>query len=221
MIDEPVVTSMYDAELFGHWWFEGPWWFEAVFRRINENGFVKSAKAIDIADETISKLNGLLKKYDDEKSYLELVENINRNNAKNGVFIAQPATSSWGGGGYAEVWLNGKNDVIQPFLSDIASVLIDICKNGINRVKYPEVLNQGARELILAQSSDWPFMLTTGQAVSYAERRGRAHLVRAKRCILMAVGEEPMDSGWFDDISGKDNIFPKLDALSLYGKDIC
>ena len=220
-IDEPVVTSMYDAELFGHWWFEGPWWIEAVFRRINENGFVKSAKAIDIADETIFKLNGLLKKYDDEKSYLQLVENININNAKNGVFIAQPATSSWGGGGYAEVWLNGKNDVIQPFLSDIASVLIDICKNGINRVKYPEVLNQGARELILAQSSDWPFMLTTGQAVSYAERRVKAHLVRAKRCILMAIGEEPMDKVWFDDISGKDNIFPKLDALSLYGKDIC
>jgi 1,4-alpha-glucan branching enzyme len=220
-IDEPVVTSMYDAELFGHWWFEGPWWIEAVFRRINENGFVKSAKAIDIADETIFKLNGLLKKYDDEKSYLQLVENINRNNAKNGVFIAQPATSSWGGGGYAEVWLNGKNDVIQPFLSDIASVLIDICKNGINRVKYPEVLNQGARELILAQSSDWPFMLTTGQAVSYAERRVKAHLVRAKRCILMAVGEEPLDYAWFNDISGKDNIFPNLDALSLYGKDIC
>ena len=220
-IDEPVVTSMYDAELFGHWWFEGPWWLEAVFRRINENSFVKSAKAIDIADEAIFKLNGLLKKYDDEKSYLELVENINRNNAKNGVFIAQPATSSWGGGGYAEVWLNGKNDVIQPFLSDIASVLIDICKNGINRVKYPEVLNQGARELILAQSSDWPFMLTTGQAVSYAERRVKAHLVRAKRCILMAVGEERMDNDWFNDISGKDNIFPKLDALSLYGKDIC
>ena len=220
-IDEPVVTSMYDAELFGHWWFEGPWWIEAVFRRINENGFVKSAKAIDIADETIFKLNGLLKKYDDEKSYLQLVENINRNNAKNGVFIAQPATSSWGGGGYAEVWLNGKNDVIQPFLSDIASVLIYICKNGINRVKYPEVLNQGARELILAQSSDWPFMLTTGQAVSYAERRVKAHLVRAKRCILMAVGEEPLDYAWFNDISGKDNIFPNLDALSLYGKDIC
>ena len=220
-IDEPVVTSMYDAELFGHWWFEGPWWIEAVFRRINENGFVKSAKAIDIADETIFKLNGLLKKYDGEKSYLQLVENINRNNAKNGVFIAQPATSSWGGGGYAEVWLNGKNDVIQPFLSDIASVLIDICKNGINRVKYPEVLNQGARELILAQSSDWPFMLTTGQAVSYAERRVKAHLVRAKRCILMAVGEEPLDYAWFNDISGKDNIFPNLDALSLYGKDIC
>ena len=220
-IDEPVVTSMYDAELFGHWWFEGPWWLEAVFRRINENSFVKSAKAIDIADETIFKLNGLLKKYDDEKSYLQLVENINRNNAKNGVFIAQPETSSWGGGGYAEVWLNGKNDVIQPFLSDIASVLIDICKNRTNRVKYPEVLNQGARELILAQSSDWPFMLTTGQAVSYAERRVKAHLVRAKRCILMAVGEEPMDNGWFNDVAGKDNVFPKLDALSLYGKDIC
>ncbi len=220
-IDEPVVTSMYDAELFGHWWFEGPWWLEAVFRRMSENSFIKSAKAIDIADETILKLNFLLKKYGDEKSYLQLVENINRNNSKKGVFIAQPSTSSWGGGGYAEVWLNGKNDLIQPFLSDIASVLIDICKNGTNRVKYPEVLNQAARELILAQSSDWPFMLTTGQAVSYAERRVKAHMVRAKRCILMAVGEEPMDNGWFKDISSKDNLFPKLDALSLYGKDVC
>ena len=222
-IDEPVVVSMYDAELFGHWWFEGPWWLEAVFRRMNENNFVKPAKAIDISDKTIYKLNNLLKKYENKDSVFsaDILEEINKNNAKNGVFIAQPATSSWGGGGYAEVWLNGKNDLIQPFLSDLSVKLIDICKNGYNRVKYPEVLNQGARELILAQSSDWPFMLTTGQAVSYAERRVKAHMVRAKRCILMAVGEEVFDKVWFEDISNKDNLFPRLNAKDLYGKNIC
>ncbi|MHB8231461.1 MAG: glycoside hydrolase family 57 protein [bacterium] len=222
-IDEPVVVSMYDAELFGHWWFEGPWWFEAVFRRMNENNFVKSAKAIDISGSALGRLNLLLENYDNPDSILssDILKEINKNNAKKGIFIAQPASSSWGGGGYAEVWLNGKNDIIQPFLSDLASKLIDICKNNYNLVKYPEVLNQGARELILAQSSDWPFMLTTGQAVSYAERRVRAHIVRAKRCILMALGEEPFDKYWFEDISKKDNLFPLLNAKELYGKNIC
>ena len=222
-MDEPVVVSMYDAELFGHWWFEGPWWLEAVFRRMDENNFVEPAKAIDISDRTIYNLKGLLKKYEKEDSVFsaDILEEINKNNAKNGLFIAQPATSSWGGGGYAEVWLNGKNDLIQPFLSDLSVTLIDICKNGYNRVKYPEVLNQAARELILAQSSDWPFMLTTGQAVSYAERRIKAHMARAKRCIMMAIGEEPLDTAWFNDISYKDNLFPRLDAKGLYGKNIC
>ncbi len=222
-MDEPVIVSMYDAELFGHWWFEGPWWFEAAFRRMNENNLVKSAKSIDIAGKTLNKLNESVKKYggNDFLFSADFIEEINKNNAKKGLFIAQPATSSWGGGGYSEVWLNGKNDIIQPFLSDLSVSLIDICKNGANRVKYPHVLNQAARELILAQSSDWPFMLTTGQAVSYAERRIKAHMVRAKRCILMAVGEEPFDKNWFEDISGKDNLFPRLNAVDLYGKNIC
>ena len=73
----------------------------------------------------------------------------------------------------------------------------------------------------MAQSSDWPFMLTTGQAVSYAERRIKAHMVRAKRCILMSIGEEAFDKIWFEDISYKDNLFPRLNAKELYGKNIC
>ncbi|HEC25322.1 MAG TPA: DUF1957 domain-containing protein [bacterium] len=222
-IDEPIIVSMYDAELFGHWWFEGPWWLEAVFRRMNENKFIKSAKAKDVSDYTLTGLDGLLKKYGavGPSFSLHILKEINENNGKKGIFIAQPASSSWGGGGYSEVWLNEKNDIIQPFLSDLASKLIDICKNGYNNVKYPKVLNQAARELVLAQSSDWSFMLTTGQAVSYAERRVKSHLVRAKRCILMSIGEESFNADWFDDISEKDNLFPWLDARVLYGKNIC
>ncbi len=221
-IDEPIIVSMYDAELFGHWWFEGPWWLEAVFRRMSENSFVEAITAKEIAEASLKKHNEAIKYWGKNKkedvdfsgTFLNVYE-------KSNIWAAQPATSSWGGGGYAEVWLNGKNDIIQPFLSDLAMELIDICANRYNEVKYPEVINQAARELLLAQSSDWPFLLTTGQAASYAERRVKAHLVRAKRCILMSVGKEQYDDKWFNDIANKDNIFPWIDAKALYGKSIC
>lgn len=228
-IDEPVIVSMYDAELFGHWWFEGPWWLEAVFRRMNENNFIKPFTALEVAENLMSKYESLMcvktdgtgrqiKNGDTGDEYTKLTEKIY---CGSDVWVAQPATSSWGGGGYSEVWLNGKNDVIQPYLSDVGMELIDICKNRYSEVKYPDVLDQAARELLLAQSSDWSFMLTTGQAVNYAERRVKAHLVRARRCILMALGKEAFDKNWFSDITNKDNIFPWLKAKSLYGKDIC
>ena len=201
--EPPVIVSMYDAELFGHWWFEGPWWLEAVFRRMNENPSVEAVTAKAVAAQTI----------------IESKQDNKAGGKK--VWRAQPSTSTWGGGGYSEVWLNEKNDVIQQFLSDIAAALIDICKNKYGEVKYKEVLNQCARELLLAQSSDWPFLLSTGQAVSYAERKINAHLIRAERCLSMAMGTIPFEKKWFDDISYKDNIFPWIDALSLYGKDIC
>ncbi|MCL4542649.1 MAG: DUF1957 domain-containing protein [Deltaproteobacteria bacterium] len=224
-ISEPIIVSMYDAELFGHWWFEGPWWLEAVFREMHKNIFVKAVTAGEVAEASLNRYNeavgydnaaGKNEKYAGFPGALSLDACVRHN-----VWVAEPATSSWGGGGYAEVWLNEKNDIIQPFLSDLAAELIDICANRYNEVKYTAAINQAARELLLAQSSDWPFLLTTGQAASYAERRVKAHLVRAKRCILMSVGKEPYDDKWFKDIANKDNIFPWIDAKALYGKSIC
>ena len=83
-INEPVIVSMYDAELFGHWWFEGPWWLEAVFRRMNENNSVKPAKAKDISDNTIYKLKSILKKYKNNNNVFSagILEEINKKNAK-------------------------------------------------------------------------------------------------------------------------------------------
>lgn len=211
--EPPVIVSMYDAELFGHWWFEGPWWLEATFRQMDKNQFVESSLAETVAKKTLS----MLKISPDNLYINDKIIYSNNNN----VWIAQPASSTWGGGGYSEVWLNGQNDQIQQFLSDLAVEMIDICKNRYDHVLYKEVLNQAARELLLAQSSDWPFLLSTGQAISYAERRVTSHLIRAKKCILMSTGLEPFDKKWFDDISYKDNIFPWIDAKLLYGKDVC
>jgi len=41
----PIVVCPYDAELFGHWWFEGPWWLEMVFRRLAETSLWSAALA--------------------------------------------------------------------------------------------------------------------------------------------------------------------------------
>ena len=32
----PILCSPFDAELFGHWWFEGPLWLEAVARNLHD-----------------------------------------------------------------------------------------------------------------------------------------------------------------------------------------
>lgn len=218
-MNKPIIVSMYDAELFGHWWFEGPWWLEAVFRRIHENSFIKTATAENIAGDLLSKYNRIAKCTGKDAGHPEF--SLNAYYKDNDIWVAEPATSSWGGGGYAEVWFNEKNDIIQLFLSDLATELIDICANRYNEVKYKDVINQAARELLLAESSDWPFLLTTGQAANYAERRVKAHLVRAERCILMSIGKERYDDEWFKDIAYKDNIFPRIDAKALYGRGIC
>ncbi len=225
-MNEPIVVSMYDAELFGHWWFEGPWWLEAVFRKMHKNDLIKTVTAKNIAESLLAKYHSIVntgKKGQDNnsKSMGSSIFSLNAYYKDNNIWIAEPATSSWGGGGYAEVWFNEKNDIIQLFLSDLAAELVDICTNRYDEVKYRDVINQAARELLLAESSDWPFLLTTGQAVSYAERRVKAHIVRAKRCILMSTGKERYDDEWFRDIAYKDNIFPWIDAKALYGKNVC
>jgi 1,4-alpha-glucan branching enzyme len=71
-------------------------------------------------------------------------------------------------------------------------------------------LNQAARELLLAQSSDWAFIMRTGTMVPYAVRRTRSHLLRLNK-IYEDVKSEKIDSGWLEKVEEIDNIFPNID----------
>jgi 1,4-alpha-glucan branching enzyme len=71
-------------------------------------------------------------------------------------------------------------------------------------------LNQAARELLLAQSSDWAFIMKTGTVVEYAVRRTCEHVHRFGR-LYEDIGRDSIDEGWLADIEGKDNIFPSID----------
>ena len=122
----PVVVSPYDAELFGHWWFEGPEFIEGVMR------------AAAAAPE------------------LDVVSGQHILGAEPVLQIATPSESSWGDNGYHGVWLNPQNDWVHPHLHMAEERMRQAVRLFANPTPLQDrALRQMARELLLAQSSDW------------------------------------------------------------------
>jgi 1,4-alpha-glucan branching enzyme len=178
----PIVVSPYDAELFGHWWFEGPQFLDYVFRKLHFD------------QDLIEPIT--------PPQYLERHPDCD---------VAQPPMCTWGAKGYADVWLNPTNDWIYPHLDMAAERMVELAR----RFEAPtdlerRALNQAARELLLAQSSDWAFIMKTGTTVEYAKKRTRDHVARftyLHRTLLEGGLEEPI----LREFEGQDNIFPELD----------
>jgi 1,4-alpha-glucan branching enzyme len=140
---EPIIVAPYDAELFGHWWFEGPQWLDSLLRKCAFDQKVFS---------TITP-SGYLSKHP-------------RNQ------VATPSMSSWGWKGYNEVWLEGSNDWIYRHLHWAADRMVELANEGDGGDPVrARALKQAAREVLLAQSSDWAFIMKTGTAVEYAVKR--------------------------------------------------
>jgi 1,4-alpha-glucan branching enzyme len=178
----PIVVSPYDAELYGHWWYEGPAFIDSLIR--------KAAVEQDV---------------------LSLQSPIDYLSANPEQQLAQPPLSSWGAGGYAGVWLDESNDWIYRYLHKASERMIDLARqhqdaSGVTR----RALNQAARELLLAQSSDWAFIIKTGTMVDYAVRRTREHLLRFTRIYEQLKASE-LDEPWLTGIESQDNLFPEID----------
>lgn len=142
----PISVSAYDAELFGHWWFEGPQFLEAVFRRLAVQRTVVTATPPAILAEHPE------------------------------CDVALPSVSSWGRGGYFEVWLSKSAEDIPPRLRDAAERLLWLVRHDRHGAAARRALDQAARELLLAQSSDWPFILAMGTTTELARARFDDHL---------------------------------------------
>jgi 1,4-alpha-glucan branching enzyme len=125
--------------------------------------------------------------------------------------VAVPCASSWGYNGYNEVWLNSSNDWIYKHLHKGAERMTELAnENRIAEGIKKEALNQAARELLLAQSSDWAFIMKTGTMVQYAEKRTTDHIGRFLR-LYHDIKENNIDEEWLMDMKHKDNIFPEID----------
>ena len=123
----------------------------------------------------------------------------------------QPAASSWGDKGFYEVWLNGTNDWLYRHLHRCEEQMVEIVKTNPNATGIQErALNQAARELVLAQSSDWAFIMTTQTAVPYAKRRSREHIHRFQ-CLYDQIKGGQIDEGMLKDMEWKDAIFQEID----------
>ncbi len=178
-----VVVSPYDAELFGHWWFEGPQWIYFVMKELAKGGELEPSTPGEY-----------LSKYPIQQK-------------------AMPAASSWGRNGYYEHWVNPKTDWMWQPLHEAA---LRMRQATSRQPEQPEpeapqerMLRQAGRELLLAQSSDWPFMITNGSTDQYARRRFNDHLNRFHFLLnLLESGE--IDSSKLEALEYMDAIFPQL-----------
>jgi 1,4-alpha-glucan branching enzyme len=100
----PVISAIYDAELFGHWWFEGPEWIEQLFRGMHHSPRVNFKTA------TPSEYLG---------TEAAGIENLQ---------ACEPSASSWGNRGYHEVWLNEDNDYVYRHVLKAAERMIKLAE---------------------------------------------------------------------------------------------
>jgi 1,4-alpha-glucan branching enzyme len=135
------------------------------------------------------------------------------------VQIVTPATSTWGANGYNEVWLNGSNEWIYRHLDNAAENMINLASKHYQAKGLQErVLNQMARELLLAQSSDWAFIMTTGTTVEYAVNKTKTHLNRFRE-LKKELENDNIDENKLKTLEWIDSIFDDID-FRVYAKEI-
>lgn len=88
--------------------------------------------------------------------------------------------------------------------------MIELAKiEPANELEY-RALNQAARELFLAQTSCWPFIMFTKTMVGYAEKKISDHTYRLFK-IYEDIKHGSIDEEWLNEIEGRDNIFKNVD----------
>jgi 1,4-alpha-glucan branching enzyme len=186
----PILTSPFDAELFGHWWHEGPEFLEHVARFVARE---------DCPVELIS-CSEYLDKYP-PKGYLGMKE------------------GSWGQHGDNYVWLNPDTSWTWTHIYPAEHAVRELATEGKWRESPTgeRIMKQLCRELLLIESSDWQFLITTGPARDYAEARFMDHVEDFK--VVEGVWKEFTESGGltaeteakFEAIALRDNIFADID----------
>jgi 1,4-alpha-glucan branching enzyme len=188
-----LAVAAFDTELFGHWWYEGPQFLDAILRKLPAAGV-----RLTTLDSALAA--GL---------------------------VAEPVrlpASSWGAGKDWRIW---DNDQVAPLNDELAGVqkrLFSICDAGHGMAEHATgrdlVLDQLAREAMLASSSDWAFMISRDSAAGYAWQRAREHLDRFHRLADLAEHSGSADrrrdaAALAASLRGIDGPFGHLDGRQL------
>ncbi len=189
--EPPVLTAPFDAELFGHWWFEGPLWLDAVARLMQSQG-----SQLALTNST---------------AYLD-------RHARAGS-ISLPE-GSWGAEGGHDMWLNSETRWTWDRIYPAELYLRDLCTAAAWKSRGPlaeRIVKQLCRELLLMESSDWQFLITTGAARDYAELRFNTHndqwnvLKRLWETLECGGPLQQDQEAELATIEARDNIFREID----------
>ncbi len=186
----PILCSPFDAELFGHWWFEGVLWLEAVARNLHE--YDTGIQLISCAE------------------YLERFPRAG--------FIAMHE-GSWGAEGTNQVWMNPETSWTYTHIYPAELYTRDVATAAHWRAtaQGTRIVKQLCRELLLLESSDWQFLITTGAARDYAEIRFLTHNDQFNE--IKAIWQTFESEGTISEeqetrlaaIELRDGVFPDID----------
>jgi 1,4-alpha-glucan branching enzyme len=186
----PILCAPFDADLFGHWWFEGAQWLEAVARNLHDH---------DASIELIS-----------------CAEYLERHPRAGSIAMHE---GSWGTEGTNQVWMNPETSWTYTHIYPAELYTRDVCSVGLwrNSVLGHRIAQQLCRELLLLESSDWQSLITTGAARDYAEARFLTHNDQFNELKSIWQNFEaagvltPEQAARLAEIELRDNIFPNID----------
>ena len=187
-----TLVAMYDTELFGHWWFEGPEFLFEVARAMAKEPDMEMLSGGDVLDN------------EPPRHSIHLPE------------------GSWGEGGYHYIWLNAENSWTWEKLYPCQRKMRQMAREYAGG-PADEIVKQAARELLLAEASDWQFLISTFAARDYAEVRFEDHVDRFNQLAELADsvhegGELDADQDEFlKDCQLKDAAFQDID-LSVWAQ---
>ena len=182
----PVVTAPFDAELFGHWWFEGIDFLASLYRRLSRNGVRPVTAGQHIAAGA---------KDAAAPPTIQLTE------------------GSWGKNGDFSMWLNEQTAWTWQRLWPLEEAYWSVAAKALaGGAKARAVLAQATRSMLLAQASDWQFIISTAEAADYATLRFDEHCAQAEDLVRV------LQSGTIDDatmhrveaLGAQDNLFPNV-----------
>lgn len=186
-----LICAPFDTELFGHWWFEGPDWLYHVLKAVEQD------KEIDLGTGS-----ALLAKYDPVK------------------IISLPE-GSWGEGGFHYIWLNQWTDWTWQRIYQAEDKFYELYDRFIDTPDHDKstILKQLGRELLLLQSSDWQFLISTWSARDYAELRFSRHFDNFLHLadLLEKNKVDQDDINFLKDLMEQDSCFADID-LSIFKK---
>ena len=178
----PLIVAPYDAELFGHWWFEGPQWLDSVIRKV----------AYDQQVFQLLTPSDYLDRYPTNQ-------------------VATPTASSWGYKGHNEVWLSEENDWLYRHVHKAADRMSELAmKSPEANELQRRSLNQAARELLLAQSSTGPSSCNR-RPRNTTPRNAPPNICSGLSRLYDALCTNQINEQWLGEIEARDNIFPTLD----------
>jgi 1,4-alpha-glucan branching enzyme len=182
---ESVVVAPFDTELFGHWWYEGVDFIADLYRRFDGGS--------------------------DELRPRTASQHLAAHPPSAGVALG---AGSWGANGDFSMWLNPGTLWTWQRLWPLEERFWSVAADALTRPEYFPVLAQAARELLLLQSSDWQFIISTGAAADYATTRFEGHAADLTTLLdALAAGSEADLAAALDtaeEMRRRDDIFPEI-----------